>query len=113
MNIGLLHWEEAHFGFLALCFLLLYLSLVYLPLLSPLTPLFICLTVPLCLLSYLTYSGFPSFLHPPSLHPPAPPPLSPAMAWSPSLSLFVPLAVSISLRRVSSTVDCILPPLLF
>lgn len=35
------------------------------------------------------------------------------MAWTPSLSLFVPLAVSISLRRVSSMVDCVLPPLLF
>lgn len=100
---------DCHFGFLLFVSATLSLS-VYLPPLSPLTPLFIHPAVSLCLPSYLTYSCFPSA--PP--HPPSPLPLSlPFFLAMASLSLFVPLAVSISLRRVSSMPDCVLPPLLF
>lgn len=110
MNIGLLHWEEN--VILASCslFLLLYLSLsrslssfavtahatVHPANSSTLS--FVLSYLVLLPSSFLSYS-FASFSLP--------------MAWTPSLSLFVPLAVSISLRRVSSMVDCVLPPLLF
>jgi len=93
--------RDCHSGFLL--FVSAALSLpVYLSLLSPLTPLFIPPTL-LCLLSYLTYFFASSFF-------PSSSSLSLALA---SLSLFVPLAVSISLRRVSSTLDCIVPALVF
>ena len=50
---------DCHFGFLLFVSATLSLS-VYLPPLSPLTPLFIHPAVSLCLPSYLTYSCFPS-----------------------------------------------------
>lgn len=67
MNMGSLHpGGDCHSGSPLFVSAALSLS-VYLPLLSLLTPLFIHPTVPLRLLSCLTYSHVPSFLHPPLL----------------------------------------------
>lgn len=105
MNISFLHWEET--VILASCslFLLLYLFAAFSVI--PHTTLHLSTTFPL--LTARSYSPCLPFSLCSCFSLFSVSSFSLAIALTPSLSLFVPLAVSIRRRRVSSMVDCVRP----